>query len=334
MKIAIVKLSALGDIIHAMVILQFIKKYNRAIEIDWIVEESYKELLELNPDINKVHVLNIRKAKKKKSIHLFLTELKNMRKLGPYDLVIDMQGLIKSALISSLIPSQTTLGFDKFSARESIASIFYNKTFNYGYDKNIVERNVALVGFALGLNIGKKNIDNKLPFLFSTQKYINPKLSSEKKNILLVPGASLASKRYSVAKFSELTNLIDANYFVIWGNEKEKDLANKIKTLAQNVNICDNLSLDNLISLITKADLIIGPDTGPTHMGWALNIPSITLFGSTPGHRNTYETKLNKIINSDSIVNPLKINKNDHSVSEIDVHEIVKIATLILSNFK
>ena len=170
MKIAIVKLSALGDIIHAMVILQFIKKYNRAIEIDWIVEESYKELLELNSDINKVHVLNIKKAKKKKSIHLFLSELKKMRKLGPYDLVIDMQGLIKSALISRLIPSRTTLGFDKFSVRESIASIFYNKTFNYGYDKNIVERNVALVGFALGLNISKKILTINYLFYFLGRK--------------------------------------------------------------------------------------------------------------------------------------------------------------------
>ena len=65
MKIAIVKLSALGDIIHAMFILQFIKKYNNKILIDWIVEESYKELLELNPNINNVHVVKFKKAKKK-----------------------------------------------------------------------------------------------------------------------------------------------------------------------------------------------------------------------------------------------------------------------------
>ena len=59
MKIAIVKLSALGDIIHAMVVLQFIKNYNQNIEVDWIVEESYRELLNFHPDINKVHKVNI-----------------------------------------------------------------------------------------------------------------------------------------------------------------------------------------------------------------------------------------------------------------------------------
>ena len=68
MKIAIVKLSALGDIIHAMVVLQFIKNHNQNIEVDWIVEESYRELLNFHPDINKVHGVNIKNVKKKTSV--------------------------------------------------------------------------------------------------------------------------------------------------------------------------------------------------------------------------------------------------------------------------
>ena len=129
MKIAIVKLSALGDIVHAMVVLQFIKNHYPKIEIDWVVEKDFKELLESHPDINKVHVVNIKKAKKKKSIYLLLNELRRVRQFGPYDLVIDMQGLIKSALISRMIPSDKTFGFDKYSARESLAAIFYKQTF-------------------------------------------------------------------------------------------------------------------------------------------------------------------------------------------------------------
>ena len=95
MKIAIVKLSALGDIIHAMVVLQFIKKYNQAVEVDWVVEEAYKDLLSLNPDINNIITVNIKKVKKQKSFYLLYKELKRLRSLGPYDLVIDMQSLIK-----------------------------------------------------------------------------------------------------------------------------------------------------------------------------------------------------------------------------------------------
>ena len=75
MKIAIVKLSALGDIIHAMVVLQFIKKYNQAVEVDWVVEEAYKDLLSLNPDINNIITVNIKKVKKQKSFYLLYKEL-------------------------------------------------------------------------------------------------------------------------------------------------------------------------------------------------------------------------------------------------------------------
>jgi len=331
MKIAIVKLSALGDIIHAMVVLQFIKKHYQKIEVDWIVEESYKELLEFHPDINKVHIVNINKTKKKKSFYLLLNEFRRVRQFGSYDLVIDMQGLIKSAVISRLISSPITLGFDKSSTRESIASIFYNKTFKYGYDKNIIERNIALIDFALGLNISKQEIENKLPFLYSSQKHLNTDLSNSKKNILLVPGASHSSKCYPVSNLAELTTLIDANFLIIWGGPKEKIMADKIKELSPSVNVCDKLSIDSLISLISQVDLIIGPDTGPTHIGWALNVPSITLFGPTPGYRNTYVTKVNQIIESNSKVNPFKIDKNDNSIKDINLQEIFKVSQDLLN---
>ena len=331
MKIAIVKLSALGDIVHAMVVLQFIKKYNQKIEIDWIVEESYKGLLEFNPNIRKVHVVNIKKIKKKKSLYLLFNELKRLRNFGPYDIVLDMQGLIKSAIISRFIPSETTIGFDKFSIRERVASIFYNKTFNFAYDKNVIERNFELIKFALDFPFKIEEIGNKLPFLHSNHKYLNARLSNIKKNIILIPGASFLSKRYPVKSFVELINLLDANYIVIWGSEEEKFLADKIKILAPKVNICEKLSIKNLISLISQIDLVIGPDTGPTHMAWALDRPSLTLFGSTPGYRNAFTTKINRIIESKSDVNPYRINKNDYSINDISVKEIVKKAKKLLN---
>jgi len=325
MKIAIVKLSALGDIVHAMVVLQFIKNHYPKIEIDWVVEKDFKELLESHPDINKVHVVNIKNAKKKKSIYLLLNELRRVRKFGPYDLVIDLQGLIKSALITRMISADKTFGFDKYSARESLAANFYKQTFNFDYDKNIVERNIALISFALKIPIIEENIQKKIPFLFSNRTYFFKTLSSVKKNILLIPGASFKSKCYPIEKFAEVATEIDANFLIIWGNQKEKIMADKIKALSPEVIICEELSLDALISLISQVDLVLGPDTGPTHMAWALNKSSITLFGSTPGHRNSYITKNNRIIESNSEVNPYKIDKNDYSIQDIDVHEIVQV---------
>ena len=79
---------------------------------------------------------------------------------------------------------------------------------------------------------------------------------------------------------------------------------------------------------------MVGSDTGPTHMAWALNIPSITLFGPTPGYRNTCTTNINKIIESKSKVNPSKINKNDYSINNINVGDIVQLAQKLLSATK
>ena len=330
MKIAIVKLSALGDIIHAMVILQFIKKYNKSIEVDWVVEEVHKELLELHPGINKVLVVNFKEVKKKKSIRLLYKELMRVRRFDLYDLVIDMQGLIKSAVVSRFIPSKVTIGFEKSSVREGIASFFYNKTFKFPYHKNVIERNFEIVKFALNMPYNFEDVKYKLPFLYFQKKYSNLAISNNKKNIILIPGASFSSKRYPIKNFAKLTYSLDANYIIVWGNDEEKLLANKIKNLAPHVNICKKLSIESLIYLISQADLIIGPDSGPTHMGWALNVPSITLFGSTPGPRNALVTNDNKIIESNSDVNPYRINKNDNSIRNIKVEEIVKTARSLL----
>ena len=331
MKIAIVKLSALGDIVQAMIVLQFIKKYKQAIEVDWVVEEQYKELLYFHPDINKVLVVNLKNAKNNKSLNMLYKELKKVRNFGPYDLVIDMQGLIKSAIISGLIPSKSTLGFERSSARESLASIFYNKTFKFGYHENVIERNLALVSFALGINVSKQEIKHKTFFLHSGDKHLNIKLSNVKKNILLIPGASHKAKCYPVSNLVELTTLIDANFLTIWGSQKEKKMTEEIKVQAANISVCDKLSIDSLKLLISQMDLVIGPDTGPTHMAWALNIPSITIFGPTPGYRNTFITRINKIIESDSFVNPNKIDKSDDSIKNIEVRDIVEMSKKLLS---
>ncbi len=82
--------------------------------------------------------------------------------------------------------------------------------------------------------------------------------------------------------------------------------------------------------MIKNTDLVIGGDTGPTHMAWALNIPSITLYGATPGYRTTLVTDKNLIIESDSEVNPYRTNKNDYSIKSIEAIEVVKIAKVLL----
>ena len=330
MKIAIVKLSALGDIVHAMVVLQFIKNFNPQIEIDWVVEKRFKGILEYNPDVKDIYVINLNNAKKKKSIYLLLKELKELRKLKQYDLVIDMQGLVKSAIISKLISSKSTIGYDKSSLREGLSSIFYTNKFKIDYGLNVISRNARLVSSAINFKIENSELKNKKPFLYSKKKHIELNLDSNRKNILIVAGASNSSKCYSVKNFSELTTLIDANFLISWGTQREKIIAEEIKIISPDVKICHELSVECLISLISQVDLVIGSDTGPTHMAWALNVPSVTLYGSTPGYRNSFVTDINKIIESDSIVNPLKIDNEDYSINDIKPTEICKTAIKLL----
>ena len=330
MKIAIVKLSSLGDIVHSMVVLQFIKKNYPKSEIDWIVEKRFKGILENNPHINEIQQINLKSARESKSFLLFWKELRKIRKLGKYDLVIDMQGLIKSALVARMIPSDMTLGFDKDSLRESLAAIFYDQKYKIDYAENVIERNLNLAGYALKFSFNKEDVLSKEVFLYPSQQCSFDHISSSKKNILLISGASYPAKSYSIEKFVELTKQIDANFLTIWGSEKERIIANEIKHRSSTVEVLGELSLDGLISLISQVDLVIGSDTGPTHIAWALNIPSITLFGPTPGYRNTYNTNINKIIESNSEVNPNKIDKSDYSINNIKVNDISKLAQKLL----
>ena len=96
------------------------------------------------------------------------------------------------------------------------------------------------------------------------------------------------------------------------------------------ISVLPKLNLDDLKRIIWQSSLLIGNDTGPTHMAWVLNIPSITLFGSTPGYRNTYTTKINHILESESKVNPYKIDKNDFSIKTIKASDIITKAKELL----
>ena len=174
MKIAIVKLSSLGDIIHSMVVLQFIKKHYPDSEIDWIVEKRFQGVLENNPHINQIHTVNFNAAKKQKSLKLLFKELIQVKKYGKYDVVVDLQGLIKSAIITKFISSRKIVGFDKNSIRERLASFFYNQKVAIGYDKNTIERYVKLTSEALSIIITKDDIINKELYLFYKSKLLIP----------------------------------------------------------------------------------------------------------------------------------------------------------------
>lgn len=329
-RIAIIKLSAMGDIIHAMVALQYIKRQYPNLQIDWFVESAFSGVLENNPDINQIIKLDLKSIKKDKKEIINQIKLIKKYEKNSYDLVIDAQGLIKSAIVSFFL-GKNRVGFSKNSTREKLASFFYTKKVDIAYDKNAIERNVKVLSQALNFEIAKDDILNKKPFLFykNENKVIYEYLSKDKKNVLFVIGASWPSKMYSKEKFAKIINNLDENCLITWGNEAEKDIADFIANIFK-AKVLPKLDLNSLKAIMSKVDLVIGNDTGPTHMAWALNIPSITLFGNTPGYRNTYITNTNKIIESKSIVNPFKLDRNDFSIKEIDENEIINTAKGLL----
>lgn len=324
MRIAIVKLSAMGDIIHAMLALQFIKKQIPDIKIDWFVEKAFAQVLEYNPDIDNIYALDLKSIKKDKKNLISQIKLIKQHSKNEYDLIIDAQGLIKSAIVSKFL-GKNIAGFDKESIRETLASTLYKIKINSLYTKNVIERNLDILLKPLKIEYTQKQIINKNAFLYFEKKFdFEDYLSKSEKNILLIAGASWSSKMYSKEKLAKICNSIKANFLLAWGNEEEKEIVEFIAKNSKAV-VLPKLDLNDLKHLISKIDLLLGNDTGPSHMAWALNVPSVTIFGCTPGYRNTYKTKINKIVESKSKVNPEKLNKEDFSIKEIDESIIIRM---------
>ena len=325
MKIAIVKLSSLGDIVHSMVVLQFIKKHYPESVIHWVVEKRFKGILENNPHINKIHTVNFNAAKKRKSLILFFKELIKVRKYGEYDLIIDIQGLVKSAIVTKLMKGIKKIGFDRNSIREQLASFCYNQKVAIGYDKNTIERYVKLISEALRIKITRDDLIDKELYLFSKSKFLIPQAPY----IVFVVGSSWESRNYPKKKYVQVANAIKIDCLVLWGNEQEKERAEWLSRESNYMQVMSKLSLDDLKHVISHASLLIGNDTGPSHMSWALNIPSIILFGPTPVER-AFQTPTNKVLKSSSKINHMKLDKKDFSIKEISVNDIVKMAKYLL----
>ena len=324
-SIAIVRLSALGDIVNSAVVLQFIKQFYPNVKITWITEEAFAPLLSSLHEIDVLESVNLKGLKKEKSLSLLLDTISKLKKMGSFDLVIDMQGLLKSALVSKFLGSKRH-GFDKNSIRESLAALVYTSSSSISYESNVVKRNTFVVADALGFEIRDEMLLNKRAIFPITHTFTHP---SPKKHIAFVIGASWDSKIYPKELVVQVIEQMQEDFHIIWGSAAEKASAEWISKQTSFATPAPKLSLSELPSYISSMDLLIGNDTGPTHIAWAQNIPSITLLGPTTT-RMIYETPKNIGIKSPSKVNILKINKNDFSIKEITPKEVITTAKALL----
>ena len=182
-----------------------------------------------------------------------------------------------------------------------------------------------LASEALQMKISIDDLFSKEAFLFSNSNQNIPKSSY----IVFVIGSSWESRNYPREKFVQVANKLKRDCIVVWGDDNERQKAEWMSLKSSFIKVMPKLNLDDLKFVISNASLLIGNDTGPSHMSWALNIPSIILFGPTPVER-MLQTDLNKALHSSSNVNHMKLNKKDFSIKEISTSEIVKIASQLL----
>ncbi|WP_441750903.1 lipopolysaccharide heptosyltransferase I [Helicobacter pylori] len=332
MKIAIVRLSALGDIIVSAVFLALIKERFTNAQIEWFVDERFGAILEHSPYIDKLHPIAL------KSILTTFNPLKIFKlfkslRAYEYDMVIDMQGLIKSALITQMLKAPKKVGFDYASAREGLSAFFYSQKVSIAYNESILKRNFTLLSHAL--NLPKKEISEGLSFrskVFSYQD--SPKidalnLNKNKLKILFVLETSKINKTYPIERFKELALALE-NFQIclLWHASEDKATAlyHTLKN-QRDVLLLPKLTLNEVKALLFKMDLIIGGDTGITHLAWALQKPSITLYGNTPMERFKLESPINVSLTGNSNAN---YHKKDFSIQNIEPKKIKECVLNIL----
>ncbi|GHR18719.1 lipopolysaccharide heptosyltransferase I [Helicobacter pylori] len=332
MKIAIVRLSALGDIIVSAVFLALIKERFTNAQIEWFVDERFSAILEHSPYIDKLHPIALKRTLTTFNPLKIFKLFKSLRAYE-YDIVIDMQGLIKSALITQMLKAPKKVGFDCTSAREGLSAFFYSQKVSIAYNEPILKRNFTLLFHAL--NLPKKEISESLSSrskVFSYQD--SPKidalnLNENKPKILFVLETSKINKTYPIERFKELALALE-NFQIclLWHADETKATAlyGALKNQCD-VLLLPKLTLNEVKALLFKMDLIIGGDTGITHLAWALQKPSITLYGNTPMERFKLESPINVSLTGNSNAN---YHKKDFSIQNIEPKKIKECVLNIL----
>jgi len=319
-KIGIVRLTAMGDIVHTMASLQFIKQFYPDMEISWFVEEKFAQILQNSPDIDNIIPLNLHSLKDGISIQKVSKIIKSIKEHSDLDMVIDVQGLIKSAIVSRVASSNVS-GLDRKSAREGVASILYKQKFSIDCAEIAPYRFASLISKSLNIEITKSMLLAKEPYLYYDRDKISSDIDSyfskDKKNIIIIVGASNESKIYPKEKFVTLCKeLRDYNILLVAGSPKEREDAKFIESNSHSI-LLPKGDLNTLKYIISISDLLIGADTGPSHIAWALNKPSILLFGSTPTAM-MMQTDINIAISASTPPNPCRFDKNDRSIESIE----------------
>ncbi len=291
MNILIVKLSAIGDVIHTLPALNAIRRHYPKAHITWLVEEAAYPLVANHPALDRV-LLSKRKQWVKdlafKEIVGFIHQLRDTR----YDIILDFQSLLKSGVLVALARGTRKIGFDKGMEHAECSHIFLNERIApVSMELHALLRYMRLL---VPLGIESDHIEYRLPIQDRDRQTAEELLSkhtpnpSQEGNLLIAinPVTKWETKLWQNEKFAHLADLLidkyQANVFFTGAAEDFQiieDIQSQMKYAS--LNVAGKTSLMELAALYEKADVLISTDTGPMHLGAAVGIPVVALFGPT-----------------------------------------------------
>lgn len=287
MRVLIIKTSSLGDVIHTLPALTDAAHALPGIRFDWVVEEGFAEIPSWHPAVDQVIPVAIRRWRKNLWQTLKSGEWKAFKqrlRARKYDLVIDAQGLVKSAWLTRYVKAPVA-GLDRYSAREGWASRFYDRRLSVATGQHAVERVRQLFAMALAYDlpegIGNYGLDLKRLQLPPAAPYV-----------VFLHGTTWATKHWPEAYWRELAERMGRRKLEVrlpWGNPAEKARAERIAQGLNNCQVLPKLNLAGVARVLAAAKACVAVDTGLGHLAAALDVPTISLFGPTnPGLTGAY----------------------------------------------
>jgi len=340
-KILIVRLGAMGDILHALPAVTGIRAALPHATIGWLVEERWTELLaagENKPVVNLIHAVNTRRWRSAflhpKILGEIRAVLKSVRAVG-YHVALDFQGAIKSAFLASICGVKSRAGF--VNPRESAARFFYSAKFPRSGD-HVIEQNYGLAVQALKQQLGQKNIrllPPQLPFNATAEAWADTQIRhlGIASFAIMNPGAGWRGKQWPAERYGQVAQALAAHNLktLINAAPGEEGLAQALIANSKGNASVISSTIGQLTALTRRARLFIGPDTGPLHLAAALGVPVVGLFGPTdPARTGPFGTKAVALRHPESKTTFSHHREPDEGLLKITADEVISAARHLL----
>ncbi|HTH00877.1 MAG TPA: glycosyltransferase family 9 protein [Vicinamibacterales bacterium] len=284
MNILIVRLGALGDIVHAVPAAAALRNAFPDARIDWLVEARHRPMVDLVSVIDRAIVLE------RPSIAGWLDVSRRMREVR-YDVAIDFQGLMKSAVLARASGARRVIGFSIWHLREKGARPFYSEIHRDTPAEradHIVRQNLALLR-----SLGVTDVTIRFPLADVSSRALEEiysVLGGRHPFALINPGAAWPNKRWPPDRFGEIAGFLrdvrGLTSFVLWGPGEEGLAGAVVETSGGAARVAPPTRLADLLALSRAASLMVSGDTGPLHIAAAVGTPAVSLFGPTDPQRN------------------------------------------------